>query len=104
MTTGMITMRKEMGIRKVLGASVPALWRLLSREYVWLVLGSSVLAAPLAYYVMDGWLSQFDYRAHIPYWVFLVAAGSALVIALATVSYHAIKAALANPTKALRTE
>jgi len=95
---------KEIGIRKVLGASVPNLWRLLSTEFVALVLLSCVIAAPIAYYYLKGWLTNYDYRIAISWNVFVFATLIALLITLITVSFQAIKAALANPVKSLRTE
>ncbi len=95
---------KEIGIRKVLGASVTNLWRLLSIEFVVLVIFSCILAAPVAYYYCDNWLTNYDYRITISWTVFVLAAVVALLITLVTVSFQAIKAALANPVKSLRTE
>jgi putative ABC transport system permease protein len=95
---------KEIGIRKVLGASVSRIWILLSREFVLLVLIASVIASPITYWQMSEWLQKYDYRIEISSWVFIVAGVVALVIALITVSTQAIKAALANPVKSLRTE
>lgn len=95
---------KEIGIRKVLGASVVNLWRLLSTEFVVLVIFSSVIAAPIAYYYLHGWLKNYDYRISISWQVFVLAALAALFITLITVSFQAIKAAIANPVKSLRTE
>ncbi len=95
---------KEIGIRKVLGASVPSLVQLLSKDFVKLVIVSILIASPLAYYVMHKWLQDFAYRIHIEWWVFALAGFIALLIALLTVSFQAIKAALANPVKSLRTE
>lgn len=95
---------KEIGIRKVLGASVPNIWRLLSKEFVLLVLLSCVLAAPIAWYYLDNWLSNYDYRIGIKWHVFVLAAAMALLITVLTVSFQAIKAAIANPVKSLRTE
>jgi putative ABC transport system permease protein len=95
---------KEIGIRKVLGASVSRIWILLSREFVLLVLIASVIASPITYWQMSNWLQKYDYRIDISSWVFLLAGILALVIALVTVSTQAIKAALANPVKSLRTE
>jgi putative ABC transport system permease protein len=95
---------KEIGVRKVLGASVAGLWRLLSTEFVLLVLLSCVIAAPIAYYYLNNWLANYDYRISISWQVFAVAALMALVITLLTVSFQAIKAAMANPVKSLRTE
>jgi putative ABC transport system permease protein len=95
---------KEIGVRKVLGASVANLWRLLSKDFVVLVTISCFIAAPLAYYFMSQWLLKYNYRTGISWWVFLAAGGGAMVITLLTVSYQAIKAALMNPVKSLRTE
>jgi len=95
---------KEIGIRKVLGASVGALWRLLSRDFVVLVMVASVIAVPLSYYLLSDWLSAYDYRTEISPWVFVFAVLGALAMTLATVSFQAIKAALMNPVKSLRSE
>jgi ABC-type antimicrobial peptide transport system permease subunit len=95
---------KEIGIRKVLGASVPNLWRLLSKEFVVLVLFSCLIATPFAYYYLESWLKNYDYRIGIQWQVFVFAALAALIITLLTVSFQAIRAAIANPVKSLRTE
>ncbi|MOA11408.1 FtsX-like permease family protein [compost metagenome] len=95
---------KEIGVRKVLGATVFNLWRLISKDFVLLIVISFFIAAPLAYYFMTGWLQRFDYRTGISWWIFVGAGVSAIIITLITVSYQAIKAALANPVKSLRTE
>lgn len=95
---------KEIGIRKVMGASVIGLWRMLSQDFVILVVIACGLALPLAYFFLDGWLSQFEYRTDISWWIFVVSAAGALAITLMTVSYQAIKASLMNPVKSLRTE
>ncbi len=95
---------KEIGVRKVLGASVFGLWRMLSRDFVALVLVSCGLAVPLAWYFLSGWLENYEYRTTLSWWVFAAAVLGALGITLATVSFQAIKAALANPVKSLRTE
>ena len=95
---------KEIGVRKVLGATVTNLWVLLSKDFVQLVLISLLIATPIAYYAMHQWILKFAYRAEISWWIFLVACIGALVITLITVSFQSIKAALANPTKSLRTE
>ncbi len=95
---------KEIGIRKVMGASIPNLVRLLSGDFLKLVLISFVIAAPLAWYAMHTWLQNFAYRISLQWWVFAVAGFAALLIAFLTVSYQAIKAALANPVKSLRSE
>ena len=95
---------KEIGIRKVLGASVANLWMLLSKEFVLLVSIAALIASPLAFWLMKDWLQKYDYRIDISVWVFVTAGVAALVIALMTVSSQAIKAAIANPVKSLRTE
>ncbi len=95
---------KEIGIRKVLGASVTNLWRMLSTEFVVLVLLSCIIAAPIAWYYLDSWLTNYDYRIKITWPVFVLAGFAALLITLLTVSFQAIKAAIANPVKSLRTE
>jgi putative ABC transport system permease protein len=95
---------REIGVRKVLGASVANVWQLLSREFMLLVFISLFIAIPLAYYFMHQWLLSYDYRAPLSWWIFGAAAAGALFITLITVSFEAIKAALANPIKSLRTE
>jgi putative ABC transport system permease protein len=95
---------KEIGIRKVLGASLLNLWRLLSREFALLVFISLVIAIPLAKYFMDQWLNRYTYRTAMPWWIFALAGGGAILLTLATVSFHTIKAANANPVKSLRSE
>ena len=95
---------KEIGIRKVLGASVAGLWKLLSGDFIGLVLISLFIAIPTAYYFMHGWLMHFEYRTSLSWWIFASAGGVVLLITLFTVSYQSIKAALANPVKNLRAE
>ena len=95
---------KEIGIRKVLGASVQGIVQLLSRDFIKLVIIAFVIAAPAAWYFMNRWLQDFAYRIQISWWVFLLAGFLALLIAMVTLSVQAIKAALANPVKNLRTE
>lgn len=95
---------KEIGIRKVLGAGVFNLWKMLSKEFVLLVSVSCLVAAPIAYLYLHSWLQEFDYRVSIQWWVFILAAIGALTITLCTVSYQSIKAALINPIKSLRME
>ena len=92
---------KEIGIRKVLGASVINLWRLLSTEFFVLVLLSCIIAAPIAWYYLNNWLTNYDYRIEIKWQVFVMAALAALAITLMTVSFQAIKAAVSNPVKSL---
>ena len=95
---------KEIGVRKILGASVLNVWRLLSKDFVVLVLISILIATPVAYYFMHNWLQDYHYRAELSWWIFAAAATGALLITLLTVSFQAIKAAIANPVKSLRTE
>ncbi len=95
---------KEIGVRKVLGASVLNLAALLSKDFLRLVLIANGIAFPLAWWATNQWLSEFAYHIQVQWWVFVVAGLAALGIALATVSYQAIKAALANPVKSLRSE
>jgi ABC-type antimicrobial peptide transport system permease subunit len=95
---------KEIGIRKVLGASVANITTMLSRDFVLLILLSIVIASPIAWYFMKQWLQDYAYHTNISWWVFLVAGLSAIFIGLITVSFHAIKAAMANPVRSLRTE
>ncbi len=96
--------RKEIGIRKVLGASISNVSVLLSRDFIKLVLIAVFIASPVAWYFMNKWLEEFAYRTSISWWIFVVAGLAALLIALATVSFQAIKAAIANPVKSLRNE
>jgi putative ABC transport system permease protein len=95
---------KEIGIRKVLGASVFNLWRLLSKEFVGLVIISFLISVPLSWYLMHQWLQNFQYRSEITGWIFLVTALGTVLITLLTVGYQSIKAALANPVTSLRSE
>lgn len=95
---------KEIGVRKVLGASVSQIVTLLSKDFMKLVVISIVLSSPVAYYLMNEWLSGFAYRIDIKWWVFAIAGGAAVLIALLTISFQAIKAALINPVESLRSE
>jgi putative ABC transport system permease protein len=95
---------KEIGIRKVLGATIYNLWKMLSKEFVVLVIVASLIAAPLAYYFLNNWLQNYEYHTAISWWVFAIAIGGALLITLLTVSFQTIKAALTNPVKSLRSE
>ena len=95
---------KEIGIRKVLGSSVKGIITLLSKDFIRLVAVAIIIATPLAWWVMNKWLQNFAYRINIRWWIFFIAGALALIIALLTVSYQAIKAAVANPVKSLRTE
>jgi putative ABC transport system permease protein len=96
--------KKEIGVRKVLGASVFSVWNLLSRDFIGLVGISFLVAVPLAWYGMHKWLQDYSYRINISWGIFLVAGMIAIAIALMTVSFQAIRAAVANPAKSLRTE
>jgi ABC-type antimicrobial peptide transport system permease subunit len=96
--------RKEIGVRKVLGASVLSIWNLLSKEFVVLVIISFVVSIPLSYYFMSGWLENYYYRTSVSWWIFAMAGIIALLIAIFVVSVQVVKAALANPVKSLRTE
>jgi putative ABC transport system permease protein len=95
---------KEIGVRKVLGASVANITALLSKEFLWLMAISILIASPVAWYAMHQWLAGYAYRINIQWWVFATTALLSLLIALATVSYQAIRAAIANPIRSLRTE
>jgi len=95
---------KEIGVRKVLGASVPGLWKLLSQDFIRLIFLALLIAIPAGWYCMHSWLQHYSYRVSISWQVFVMAASGAIVIALITVSFQAIKAAVANPVKALRSE
>ncbi|ADB36977.1 protein of unknown function DUF214 [Spirosoma linguale DSM 74] len=95
---------KEIGIRKVLGASVLGLWGLLSRDFVVLVLIAFGIATPIAYYVITSWLQEYAYRTELSWWIFALSGAGALAVTLLTVSFQSIKAALMNPVKSLRSE
>ncbi|MET0635268.1 MAG: ABC transporter permease [Chitinophagaceae bacterium] len=95
---------REIGVRKVLGASVPVIIGLLARDFIKLVLIAIVIAIPLAWYVMDKWLADFAYKTHIGWMVFALSGFVAILIALTTISYQSIRTALANPIKSLRTD
>ncbi|MDP3150643.1 MAG: ABC transporter permease [Ignavibacteria bacterium] len=96
--------KKEIGIRKVLGASVQSIIKTISGEFVILVIVANVIAWPIAYYFMSTWLQDFAYRIDISIWIFIISGGIALLIAMFTVGYQAVKAALANPVKSLKYE
>ena len=98
------TRRKEIGIRKVLGASVPQLWGLLSKDFVIMTVLSALVASPIAYYFLYNWLLQYPYRITINPLVFLLAGGAGIAVTLLTVSVRSVRAALANPAKSIRTE
>ena len=95
---------KEIGVRKVLGASTTTIVSLLSKDFLKLVLIAAIIAFPIAWYAMHNWLQDFAYRISMHWWVFIIAAIAAAFIALITVGMQAIKAATANPVKSLRTE
>jgi ABC-type antimicrobial peptide transport system permease subunit len=95
---------KEIGVRKVLGATVLNVWKLLSKDFVVLVIIAMLIATPVAWYFMSGWLENYRYRISISWWIFVLTGCGALVLTLVMVSYQAIKAALKNPVKTLRTE
>jgi len=95
---------KEIGIRKVLGASVSGLAGLLSKDFLLLVVISCAVAFPTAYWLMTNWLKTYQYRIGINWWVFVLAGAAAIIIAIATVSFQSVKAAIANPVKSLRSE
>ena len=95
---------KEIGVRKVLGATVFNLWKMLSKDFALLVFISCLIAIPLAWYFLNQWLQNYNYHTAISWWIFAVTIAGALLITLLTVSFQAIKAALANPVKSLRSE
>ena len=95
---------KEIGIRKVLGASITDITTMLSKDFIKLVVIAFLIASPIAWYFMNQWLQDFVYRTNISWWIFAIAGLLAIMIALITVSYQAIKAAIANPVKSLKTE
>lgn len=96
--------RKEIGIRKVLGGRIAHIFGLVSRPYMIQVLLANVIAWPLAWWELDQWLSNFAYRTEVGFWVFVLAGGAALAVALLTVSWQSVKAALMNPVESLRNE
>jgi ABC-type antimicrobial peptide transport system permease subunit len=95
---------KEIGIRKVLGASVFNVWRMLSTDFVYLVIASFIISCPVAYYFCNQWLQQYDYRIDISLGIFIITCIVLLTITLTTVSYQSIKAALTNPVDSLKAE
>jgi len=96
--------KKEIGVRKVLGASTYNLWEMISKDFALLVIIACVIAIPLAWYYSHNWLKQYNYRTTISVWIFVASGAGSLAITLITVSFQAIRAALANPVKSLRTE
>ncbi|HMC86517.1 MAG TPA: FtsX-like permease family protein, partial [Chitinophagaceae bacterium] len=95
---------KEIGVRKVLGATTGSIVALLSKEFLKLVAIAAVIAFPVAWYAMHNWLLDFAYRINMPWWIFILAAIIAAAVALFTISFQAVKAALSNPVKSLRSE
>ncbi len=95
---------KEIGIRKVLGAAVSRIVLLVSKEFIILISIALVVAIPVGYYFVDKWLQDFAYRIRISWWMFALSGALVIAVALATISFHAIRAAIANPVKSLRTE
>jgi putative ABC transport system permease protein len=95
---------KEIGVRKILGATTANLWAMLSKDFVILVMISLLIASPIAYYFMNNWIQNYTFRTEISWWIFAIAGLGALTVTLLTVSYQAIKAALMNPVKSLKTE
>ena len=95
---------KEIGVRKVLGATVMNVWGMLSKDFVFLVLIALALASPISYYFLDNWLQKYEYRTSIAWWIFAVTGLGTMLITLLTVSFQAIKAATRNPVKSLRSE
>ncbi len=95
---------KEIGIRKVLGASVSGITALITKEFIKPVCIALLIAMPIAWWAMNKWLQDFSYRVHVQWWIFIAAGAIAIAIAILTVSFHAVKAAIANPVKSLRTE
>ncbi len=95
---------KEIGVRKVLGASIFTIWQLLSKEFVVLVSLSAAIAGPIAYYTLHSWLQNYTYHSGIPWWVFAATFMGVLLLTLLTVSFQSIKAAMLNPVKSLRAE
>ncbi|MGZ8537570.1 MAG: ABC transporter permease, partial [Flavisolibacter sp.] len=95
---------KEIGIRKVLGASVTNIVGMLSKDFLKLVLVAAVIAVPIAWWAINKWLEDFAYRVSVGWWIFFLAGVAAIIIALGTISWQAVKAALTNPVKNLRNE
>lgn len=95
---------KEIGIRKVLGASIMNLWQLLSKDFGLLIIIASVIAIPLSGYFLNSWLQSYEYRIPVYWWIYAIGAAFCLVVTIATVSYHSLRVSLANPVESLRTE
>jgi ABC-type antimicrobial peptide transport system permease subunit len=95
---------KEIGVRKVLGASVKSISMMISKEFLYLVLIAILIATPIAWLIMNQWLNSYPYRIHIQFWMFILVALTALVIAIVTIAVNTIRAALQNPVNSLRAE
>jgi ABC-type antimicrobial peptide transport system permease subunit len=95
---------KEIGVRKILGASISNLWMMLSKNFVGLVILSCVLAVPIAYYYMNAWLLNFEYRINVSWSIFVVSIAGAILMTLITISFHISRITRANPINSLRTE
>ncbi|MNL53461.1 FtsX-like permease family protein [compost metagenome] len=95
---------KEIGVRKVLGASVLSITTLLSKDFLKLIIVAIVIATPIAYFIVSKWLQSISYHVSVQWWVFITAGLLSMLIALITISYQAIKAATANPVQSLRSE
>jgi len=95
---------KEIGIRKVLGASVFGLWKMLSKDFVFLIIISCGIAIPISFYILNEWLQQYEYRTPIHWWIFVTTSVGAILITLLTVTYQSIKAAIANPVTSLKSD
>jgi putative ABC transport system permease protein len=95
---------KEIGIRKVLGASVSNIASMLSKDFIKLVVIAIIISSPIAWYLMHKWLQDFAYRVNFDWWILAIAGGVAILIAFATISFQSIKAAVANPVDSLRSE
>ena len=95
---------KEIGVRKVLGASAISVWNMLSKDFLKLIMISCLIAIPLSFYIMHGWLQDYPYRITMQWWIFFLAVVGAIFMTLITVSFQSLRAARANPIKSLRTE
>lgn len=95
---------KEIGVRKILGATVLAIWRMLSKDFALLVVLSFMIATPISHYLLSGWLTRFTYRTEVSWWIFILTGIGTLLLTILTVSYHTFRAALMNPVKSLKNE
>ena len=95
---------KELGVRKVMGASVPVLIQLMAKEFAWLVLIATIIGCPIGWYAMDWWLKSYAYHIEVGTFTLIIAAALCLLISMLTVSYHSAKAAMVNPVRSLRYE